>query len=193
MRPSSLPRVGNCPESAPAPGGCSIESRSSRSRNQSRCATRVHRFGGAHHILGPFGADSDLRRWGLELAERGGEEREETSSDRGSAKARGVAASIVGEWRSLRTAAQPPTSRVGDSCLVSIPAIKKHKATSPKSKRRVPVTASNAWPTSVVRWIERSTIRWQHRLKREHPTCTERTIAHQRERMVRMAAEAAPA
>ncbi|HSZ63469.1 MAG TPA: IS110 family transposase [Terriglobales bacterium] len=27
---------------------------------------------GAHHILGPFGADSDLRRWGLRLAERGG-------------------------------------------------------------------------------------------------------------------------
>jgi transposase len=26
----------------------------------------------AHHILGPFGADSDLRRWGLRLAERGG-------------------------------------------------------------------------------------------------------------------------
>jgi len=27
---------------------------------------------GAHHILGPFGQDSDLRRWGLKLAERGG-------------------------------------------------------------------------------------------------------------------------
>jgi transposase len=26
----------------------------------------------AHHILGPFGQDSDLRRWGLELAMRGG-------------------------------------------------------------------------------------------------------------------------
>jgi transposase len=26
----------------------------------------------AHHILGPFGADSDLRNWGLRLAERGG-------------------------------------------------------------------------------------------------------------------------
>jgi transposase len=26
----------------------------------------------AHHILGPFGADSDLRRWSLKLAERGG-------------------------------------------------------------------------------------------------------------------------
>ena len=26
----------------------------------------------AHHILGPFGQESDLRRWGLRLAERGG-------------------------------------------------------------------------------------------------------------------------
>lgn len=27
---------------------------------------------GAHYILGPFGQDNDLRRWGLKLAERGG-------------------------------------------------------------------------------------------------------------------------
>jgi transposase len=27
---------------------------------------------GRAHILGPFGEDSDLRRWGLKLAERGG-------------------------------------------------------------------------------------------------------------------------
>ena len=27
---------------------------------------------GAHHILGPFGAHSDLRRWGRKLAECGG-------------------------------------------------------------------------------------------------------------------------
>jgi transposase len=27
---------------------------------------------GAHYIMGPFGEDSDLRRWGLKLAERGG-------------------------------------------------------------------------------------------------------------------------
>ena len=26
----------------------------------------------AHYILGPFGQDSDLRRWGLKFAERGG-------------------------------------------------------------------------------------------------------------------------
>jgi transposase len=28
--------------------------------------------GSAQYVLGPFGADSDLRRWGLELAKRGG-------------------------------------------------------------------------------------------------------------------------
>jgi transposase len=28
--------------------------------------------GSAHYILGPFGPDTDLRRWGLELAARGG-------------------------------------------------------------------------------------------------------------------------
>jgi len=27
---------------------------------------------GAQHILGPFGVDCDLRRWGLNLSERGG-------------------------------------------------------------------------------------------------------------------------
>jgi hypothetical protein len=27
---------------------------------------------GAHYILLPFGQDSDLRRWGLKLSERGG-------------------------------------------------------------------------------------------------------------------------
>lgn len=28
--------------------------------------------GASHYVLGPFGTDTDLRRWGLELAERGG-------------------------------------------------------------------------------------------------------------------------
>jgi hypothetical protein len=27
---------------------------------------------GAHYVLGPFGQDSELRRWGLKLAERAG-------------------------------------------------------------------------------------------------------------------------
>jgi transposase len=53
-------------------------------RNSGQCAPQMHiskegdpylrtlLVQGAHHILGPFGADSDLRRWGLKLAERGG-------------------------------------------------------------------------------------------------------------------------
>jgi transposase len=34
--------------------------------------TRTLLIQGAHYILGPFGGDCDLRRWGLQLAERGG-------------------------------------------------------------------------------------------------------------------------
>jgi hypothetical protein len=36
---------------------------------------------GAHYILGPLGPDTDLRRWGLHLAARGGgaEKREVTA------------------------------------------------------------------------------------------------------------------
>ena len=33
---------------------------------------RQHLVQGAQYILGPFGEDCDLRRWGLKLAERGG-------------------------------------------------------------------------------------------------------------------------
>jgi transposase len=36
------------------------------------CYLRTLLVQGAHYILGPFGQDSDLRRWGLRLAERGG-------------------------------------------------------------------------------------------------------------------------
>ena len=41
------------------------------------------------------------------------------------------------------------------------------------------MTASMGWSTSAFDEEERSPNRWQHRLKREHPTCTERTIAHE--------------
>jgi hypothetical protein len=36
-------------------------------------------------------------------------------------------------------------------------------------QRRVPVTASMAWPNFHREMEERSTNRWQHRLQREHP------------------------
>ena len=49
---------------------------------------------GAHYILGPFGEDSDLRRWGLKLAARR-EKCKEASRGCGSEKTSGTAASVV--------------------------------------------------------------------------------------------------
>jgi hypothetical protein len=45
------------------------------------------------------------------------------------------------------------------------------------------VTALMAWPNFYREMEERSTNRWQHRLKREHPTCTERVNRSLRVRM----------
>jgi Transposase IS116/IS110/IS902 family len=61
---------------------------------------------GAQHILGPFGVDCDLRRWGLKLAERGGKSGEAGHHCHGK-KAGGVAASPVGQLRSVRAVAIP--------------------------------------------------------------------------------------
>src|SRR6516162_9444414 len=36
------------------------------------CKTTSKTSAGAHYILGPFGEDSDLRRWGLKPSARGG-------------------------------------------------------------------------------------------------------------------------
>ncbi len=40
--------------------------------NRERLMLRRLLVGSAHYILGPFGADTDLRRYGLRLCERGG-------------------------------------------------------------------------------------------------------------------------
>jgi len=61
---------------------------------------------GAHYILGPFGQDSDLRRWGLKLAARGGKKCKEAGRYCGGEKASGAATSVVGRWRGVRTTAQ---------------------------------------------------------------------------------------
>jgi transposase len=64
--------------------GCYVGLQPGRRRNSGQRAPQMHiskegdpylrtlLVQAAHHILGPFGADSDLRRWGLRLAERGG-------------------------------------------------------------------------------------------------------------------------
>ncbi len=61
----------------------------------------------AQHILGPFGVDCDLRRWGLKLAERGGRNGKKRAIVATAKKAGGAVASPVGERRSVRTVAQP--------------------------------------------------------------------------------------
>ena len=71
---------------------------------------------GAQHILGPFGVDSDLRRWGLRLAERGGRNGKKRAIIAPARKLACLVASLVGEWRSVRTVAQQrPESDAGSS------------------------------------------------------------------------------
>ena len=70
---------------------------------------------GAQHILGPFGIDCDLRRWGSEAGRTRREEREEASDRRHRKKAGGAAASPVGERRSVRTIAQQQPNDSGRS------------------------------------------------------------------------------
>src|SRR5215472_292332 len=66
---------------------------------------------GAQHILGPFGVDCDLRRWALKLAARGGRSGKKRAIVATAEKVGGVAASPVGERRSIRTPAQQQPSR----------------------------------------------------------------------------------
>lgn len=65
----------------------------------------------AHYVLGPFGPDTDLRRAGLRMAERGEEAR-----DRGDcATTRGFVTPTVGDGRGVRTASsRSRTSGVGE-------------------------------------------------------------------------------
>src|SRR5258705_12873861 len=99
------------------------------------------------------------------------EEREETRHHCHGAEVSRLAASSMGERRRVRALAeQQPGDDAGSSVIKNIEEKRKTKR-----KRRVPVTALNAWPNfHSQEWNGRSTIRWQHRLKREHPTCTRR-------------------
>ena len=109
---------------------------------------------GAQHILGPFGIDCDLRRWGLKLAERGGRSGKKRAMV-ATARKRGVAAPPVGERGSVRTATQ---QQPNDSCCRRVNKKAKQsqnrsKKRTDKSQSRVPVTALVAWPGSNLRSI----------------------------------------
>jgi transposase len=61
---------------------------------------------GAHYILGPFGEDSDLRRWGTKACGARRKKCQEASGRGSGSKAGGTAASAVGRRRGVRTTAQ---------------------------------------------------------------------------------------
>jgi hypothetical protein len=94
----------------------------------------------AQHILGPFGADSTLRRWGLKLAERTGRHGKKRHHCHGT-QVSGVAASFMRQQRSVRTVAEQRRVCDPDSSVS-----KKHPEEETKPKRPVSVTALIAWP-----------------------------------------------
>src|ERR1035441_2387771 len=103
---------------------------------------------------------------GSETGRAGWQEWKETGHHCYRSQAGGPAASAVGRWRSIRTAAQHEADDISSSLV---------DRNTAEAQSRVPVTAQMAWPNFYLRWWKpRSPNRWQHRLKREHPTCTER-------------------
>jgi transposase len=64
----------------------------------------------AHYVLGPFGEDSDLRRHGEKIAERGGKNAKKRAVVAVARGALGGAAPLMGHGRGLRTTVQrePP-------------------------------------------------------------------------------------
>ena len=113
-----------------------------------------------------LGRISDLRRWGLKLAERGGKNGKKRAVI---ATARKLAVLLHRLW--VRGEAYEPlrNSQQREHCRpqpkVKIFYERRSKKKEQKPKRRVPVTASIAWPTSIRGMDERSKIRWQHRLR----------------------------
>ena len=93
---------------------------------------------GAHYILGPFGEDSDLRRWGLKLAERGGKNAKKRAVV---AVARKLAVLLHRLWVSgevyepLRNSHRAMTRSGLESWIRTA-----------ELNRRVQVTATKSWP-----------------------------------------------
>ena len=62
--------------------------------------------GAAHYVLGPFGPDTDLRRWGLILATRGGKRGKRLAVVAVARKLQRAPAAPLGDGRGVRTAPQ---------------------------------------------------------------------------------------
>jgi transposase len=88
---------------------------------------------GAHYILGPFGEDSDLRRWGMRLAERGGKNAKKRAVV---AVARKLAVLLHKLWVSGEQPQGGGPSGIDRGVLTA------------ELNRRVQVTATKSWPNS---------------------------------------------
>ena len=88
--------------------GEGTRARASRRCTSAKRGTSIYEHAGAGGALhfGTFGEDSDLRRWGLKLCGARRKKRQEASGRGGGTKVGGTAASVVGKWRGVRTAAQ---------------------------------------------------------------------------------------
>ena len=73
--------------------------------------------GSAQYIFGPFGPDTDLRRYGLRLCERGGKNAKKRAAVAVARKLANLAAQDVGERRSIRAIAQQPPNDSCGSCV----------------------------------------------------------------------------
>ncbi len=99
---------------------------------------------GAQHILGPFGIDCDLRRWGLKLAERGGKSGKKRAIV---ATARKLAVLLHHLWVSGEVY-QPLHNNQSHRCRQRLAEkkVKSFQKRKEKIQSRVPVTALIAWP-----------------------------------------------
>jgi len=104
---------------------------------------------GAHYILGPFGEDSDLRRWGLKLAERGGKNAKKRAVV---AVARKLAVLLHRLWVSGEVYEPLRNSQKAMRAVASRVSIQ-----TAELNRRVQVTATKSWgptPTEVGREVD---------------------------------------
>jgi hypothetical protein len=96
---------------------------------------------GAQHILGPFGVDCDLRRWGLKLAERGGKSGKKRAIV---ATARKLAVLLHHLWVSGEV--YEPLHNSRGATLAAAAQEQNRRKSKTKAQSRVPVTALMAWP-----------------------------------------------
>ena len=105
---------------------------------------------GANYILGPFGKDSDLRRWGLELAKRGGKNAKKRATVAVARKLAVLMHRLWGDRRSVRAtrASEPADGRSGSGLNGSPKNALALRAPQGSARER---TTSGAWLRSDAR------------------------------------------